>query len=66
MQLSQRLIAKFQKVYLEHYDEVISAEVAEAELLSLAELVAITQKPIKPITKENEDGQLPGTDAATR
>ena len=48
-------ITKFQEAYLEEYGEEVSAEVAEAELLGLAELVELTSKSIKEINKENED-----------
>lgn len=55
MLLSESLITKFQEAYLEEYGEEVSAEVAEAELLGLAELVELTSKSIKEINKENED-----------
>lgn len=45
MQLSNSLVAEFQKRYRETFGEGISAEKAEIELLSLMELVSITQKP---------------------
>lgn len=54
MQLSEPLITKFQEAYLEEYGEAISPEVAEAELLGLAELVEITSKKVQKITKEME------------
>lgn len=52
MQLSLALVAEFQDLHLKKFGEPILPEVAELELLSLAELVRITQ-PVKP--KENED-----------
>ena len=51
MLLSESLITKFQQAYLEEYGEAISAEVAEAELLGLAELVEIASKKVQEITK---------------
>ena len=47
MRLSADLIAEFQKRYLTTFGERISPETAESELLSLAELIRITQKPIE-------------------
>jgi hypothetical protein len=52
MGLSEDLIAKFQKKYFETFAEKISPEDAEVELLSLAELVKITCKPVMT-NKEN-------------
>ena len=52
MKLSLALVAEFQELHLKTFGELILPEAAEQELLSLAELVRITQ-PIK--TKENED-----------
>jgi hypothetical protein len=52
MRLSDALVAKFQQIYLEVFGEAISVEVAEAELLSLSELVQITQRPGKTTIKE--------------
>lgn len=51
MSLSADLIARFQKRYFETFGETISAEIAESELLSLAELIKIT------CIKENGDGK---------
>ncbi len=62
MQLSAGLIAEFQKRYLVTFGEHISPEKAESELLSLAELVEITWKPVK----ENDDGKQPITQANSR
>ena len=45
MQLSISLIAEFQKRYRETFGKRISAEKAELELLSLVEIVSITQNP---------------------
>jgi hypothetical protein len=56
MRLTEGLIAEFQKRYLETFGEHISPETAESELLSLAELVEITRKPIKA-NKENDNGK---------
>lgn len=50
--LSLDLIAEFQKRYFDVFGEAISPEFAEAELLSLVELVRITQSNK---TMENED-----------
>lgn len=52
MRLSLTLVTEFQEQYLETFGEPILPEAAELELLSLAELVRITQ-PVR--TKENED-----------
>jgi len=52
MRLSIALVAAFQELHLKRFGEAILPETAELELLSLAELVRITQ-PIN--TKENED-----------
>lgn len=52
MRLSLSLVEEFQGLYLKTFGEPILPEAAELELLSLAELVRITQ-PIR--TKENED-----------
>ena len=56
MRLSEGLITQFQRRYLETFGELISQEVAESELLSLAALVEITLKPVKA-NKENGDGK---------
>lgn len=53
MRLSASLIAKFQKRYFETFGEAITAELAESELLSLAELVEITRKLVKATNKGN-------------
>lgn len=53
MRLSIALVAAFQELHLKKFGEPILPEAAELELLSLAELVRITQ-PIK--TKEDENG----------
>lgn len=53
MRLSLALVAEFQELYLRTFDEPILPEAAELELLSLAELVRITQ-PIKTKGNENE------------
>jgi hypothetical protein len=53
MQLSEGLIAEFQKRHLEVFGERISPENAEAELLDLAELVRITH----PKIIKDTDGQ---------
>ena len=55
MLLSESLITKFQEAYLEEYGEEVSAEVAEAELLGLAELVELTSKSIKEMEIEDEN-----------
>lgn len=52
MRLSSNLVAEFQKKYFDAFGEAISAEIAEAELSSLVELIRITQPPKN---KENED-----------
>ena len=52
MRLSLALVAEFQELHLKTFGKPILPEAAELELLSLAELVRITQ-PVK--TKENED-----------
>ena len=52
MRLSADLVTEFQELYLKTFGEPILPEAAELELLSLAELVRITQ-PHE--TKENED-----------
>ena len=52
MQLSAGLVAAFQQKHLVSFGEAISAEFAEAELLSLAELVKITQQKNQIFTKE--------------
>lgn len=44
MQLSAELIARFQLAHLKEFGESITVEVAERELLDLAELVRMTQK----------------------
>jgi hypothetical protein len=54
MLLSKNLITKFQEAYLEKYGEEVSAELAEAELLGLAELVELTSKSIKEMENEDE------------
>jgi hypothetical protein len=59
MQLSEGLIAEFQKRHFEVFGEHISPETAEAELLDLAELVRITQ----PTTIKDIYGQSHGTEA---
>lgn len=51
MRLNLALVAEFQKLHLKTFGEPILPEAAELELLSLAELIRITQ-PLK--TKENE------------
>jgi|GEM_PF-3278865 len=43
MLLSDGLIAKFQRRYVEAFGEHIPSDIAEAELLDLAELVLIMQ-----------------------
>lgn len=62
MQLSAGLIEEFQRRYLATFGENISPETAESELLSLAELVEITHKPIK----EDDDGKQPTTQTYSR
>lgn len=62
MQLSAGLIAEFQKRYLATFGEHISPETAELELLSLAELVEMTQKPVK----EDDDEKQPTTQVPSR
>lgn len=52
MSLSPALIAAFQELYLRKFGETILPETAELELLSLAELLRITQS-LK--NKETED-----------
>ena len=52
MRLSSALIMEFQRQHLKAFGVAISLEEAESELLSLAELIRITQ-PHK--TKENEN-----------
>lgn len=44
MRLSKDLISKFQERYFETFDEQILPEVAEAELLELAELIKLTTR----------------------
>lgn len=53
MRLSSDLIAEFQKVYREVFGESVSAEMAELELSSLAELIRNTQPP-KNMENEHE------------
>ena len=53
MRLSPALVMEFQKLHLETFGELISPETAESELLSLAELIRITQ-PHKTKEDENE------------
>lgn len=53
MRLSSDLITEFQKVHREVFHEPISAETAELELLSLAELIRNTQ-PTKNMENEYE------------
>jgi len=55
MLLSKSLITKFQEAHLEEYGEEVSAEIAEAELLGLAELVELTSKSIKEMEIEDEN-----------
>ena len=57
MRLSDGLIAEFQKRHLEAFGETISAEKAEAELLSLAEIVAITNRPVKKSNEGKRNGR---------
>jgi len=52
MGLSLDLVMEFQELYLKTFGVPILPEAAEAELLSLAELVRIT---MPPKTKEDED-----------
>ena len=61
MRLSVGLIAEFQKKHLETFGEHISPETAETELLSLAELVGITQKSVKAPNKEDDNGKQSAT-----
>lgn len=63
MRLSAGLIAEFQKRHLETFGEDISPETAETELLSLAELVEISQKSVKATHKEDDNGKQPITQA---
>ena len=53
MRLSSDLITEFQRVYQEVFGESVSAEVAELELSSLAELIRNTQ-PLKDMENEDE------------
>lgn len=53
MRLSLDLIEEFQRVYQEVFGEPVSAEVAELELSSLAELIRNTQA-IKSMENEDE------------
>lgn len=59
MRLSKSLITKFQQTHVEKFGYAISDDVAEAELLELAELVAIATRNYCPADKEdakqNED-----------
>ena len=50
MQLSESLISRFIKAYIDEYGVVLSAEEAEAELLGLADLVELLQ----PKGRQNE------------
>ena len=52
MRLSLALVAEFQELYLRAFGEPILPEVAELELLSLAELIRITH----PLNKNKENG----------
>ncbi len=57
MRLSIALVAEFQERYFKTFGELISPEAAESELLSLAELIRITQHmEIKEIKDEQENG----------
>lgn len=62
MQLSESLIAQFQQAHLEEFGEAISAEVAETELLGLAELVEITGHTHSPTADNTADGEENGTE----
>lgn len=53
MRLSLDLVSEFQELHLKKFGEPILPEAAELELLSLAELVRITQ-PVKTKETENE------------
>ena len=53
MRLRAALVKEFQELHFKKFGEVISPEVAELELLSLAELIRITQ-PMKTKEIENE------------
>lgn len=55
MRLSLDLVAEFQEQHLKTFGEPISPEVAELELLGLAELIRITQ-PMKIKEIKNEQG----------
>lgn len=66
MRLSDPLIAKFQQAYLEEFGETISAEIAETELLGLAELVEITGHTNHLNNNNMEDGEKNGTRAIAR
>jgi len=57
MRLSADLISRFQRRYLEVFGEQITPDIAEAELLDLAELVLITQSArIVDIENRRNDG----------
>jgi len=44
--LSKGLVAEFQELYYKSFGERISASEAEINLISLMELITITQKPL--------------------
>lgn len=60
MQLSAGLIAKFQQAHVKEFGYAISAEVAETELISLAELLEITAHTHRPADKKMKDGEKNG------
>jgi len=58
--LSASLIAKFQKRYFETFSEKISPDVAEVELLGLAELIRITMRNQHGNEKNIKEGEENG------
>lgn len=57
MRLSEGLIAKFQQRHLEVFGELIPPDMAEADLLDLAELVLIMQPVASTAIESGRDDE---------